>query len=198
MSLSHQPWSVHTSAYDRAQARQGKSIPSAAFDLKPVPTEEAGRRIRDTPVQQLREEQKSKRRNPTGKRIRRDGWLSPLRLAPDVLADEPQLHTEGLRSSDKGFLHLSWRQYKRLLDWTSQRTSSGATTAKEIPKAIAKTLSELGIDASMWRDLVWDWQKYFGKSVCVGRPESLRDHADQAGRHHYRGQRSVGCCFADR
>ncbi|MEM1228373.1 MAG: hypothetical protein AAGJ40_22000, partial [Planctomycetota bacterium] len=55
---------------------------------------------------------------------------------------------------------------------------------------------ELGIDASMWRDLVWQWQMYFGKSACVGRPESMREHAAQSGRHHYRGQRSVRCCFA--
>ncbi|MEM8669486.1 MAG: hypothetical protein AAGG48_18315 [Planctomycetota bacterium] len=22
----------------------------------------------------------------------------------------------------------------------------------------------------MWRDLVWDWQRYFGKSACIGVP----------------------------
>ncbi|MFK8113106.1 MAG: transposase, partial [Rubripirellula sp.] len=188
--------SLHTSAYDRAHARQGESIPSAAFDLKPIPTEEAGRRIRETPVEELRAQKKAKQRNPTGKRIRRDGWLSPLRLSRDVLADQPEVHTKGLRSSDKGFLHLDWGQYKRLLDWTAQRSQAGATAVQEIPAAIARTLAELGIDASMWRDLVWDWQKYFGKSVCVGRPESIREHAQATGRHHYRGQRAVGCCFA--
>ncbi|MEM6779447.1 MAG: hypothetical protein AAF670_17470, partial [Planctomycetota bacterium] len=138
---------------------------------------------------------RSKRRHRTGKRIRRDGWLSPLRLTPEVLSGEPEVHSGGIRSSDKGFLNLNWGQYKRLLDWTASRTQPGATALKEIPKAIARTLGELGIDASMWRDLVWQWQMYFGKSACVGRPESMREHAAQSGRHHYRGQRSVRCCF---
>ena len=188
--------SVHTSAYDRIEGSKGEKIASAAFDLKPVPTQEAAKKIREPPVDELRQERKTKRRNPTGKRIRRDGWLSPLRLKPEVLSNQPEVHTAGLRSSDKGFLSLNLSQYKRLLDWTAQRTRSGATAVKEIPPAIARTLGELGIDASMWRDLVWEWQKYFGKSVCIGRPESIREHAEQTGRHHYRGQASCKACFA--
>ncbi len=43
----------HTSAYDRSKARRGAEIPSAAFDLKPIPTDEAGKTIRDTPVDEL-------------------------------------------------------------------------------------------------------------------------------------------------
>ncbi|WP_044302688.1 transposase [Rhodopirellula sallentina] len=186
---------VHTSAYDRIEGSKGGMISSAAFDLKPIPTEEAARKIRETPVEALRGERKAKRRNPTGRRIRRDGWLSPLRLKPDMLSDQPEAHTGGLRSSDKGFLHLSLKQYKRLLDWTAKRTENGTTSVQEIPKAIAKTLAEVGIDAAMWRDLVWDWQKYFGKSVCVGRPESMREHAEQTDRHHYRGQALGKACF---
>ena len=187
--------SVHTSAYDRIEGSKGEKIPSAAFDLKPIPTEEAARKIRDTPVETLREERKAKRKNPTGRRIRRDGWLSPLRMQADALADQPQVHTDGLRSSDKGFLHLTLSQYKRLLDWTAQRTGAGATAVQDIPKAIAKTLADVGIDAAMWRDLVWDWQKYFGKSACVGRPESMREHAERSNRHHYRGQAIGKACF---
>lgn len=185
--------SVHTSAYDRIEAGKGESIPSAAFDLKPIPTEEAGRKIRETPVDELREERKSKRRNPTGKRIRRDAWLSPLRMNPKVLSDDPQVHSKGVRSSDRGFLNVSWPDYKRLLDWTASQCVEGVTAV--VPAGLAKTLTELGIDASMWRDLVWNWQKYFGKSVCVGRPESIRAKAESIGKHHYRGQASVSACF---
>ncbi len=54
--------SVHTSAYDRIEAGKGKEISSAAFDLLAVPTEEAGRQIRQTPVEGLRQKRKAKRR----------------------------------------------------------------------------------------------------------------------------------------
>ena len=186
--------SVHTSAYDRIEGSKGEKIAAAAFDLKPVSTEEAGRRIRETPVEELREQRKTKRKNPTGRRIRRDGWLSPLKLNQKLLSSEPQVHTKGLRSSDRGFLNLGWAAYRRLLDWTA---GLGESNSESKPSAsILKLFAELGIDAAMWRDLVWDWQKYFGKSVCVGRPESMREHAEQTGRHHYRGQAIGKACFA--
>ena len=72
---------VHTSAYDRLQGAQGQEMESAAFDLVPITTEEAGKAIRETPVAELKEARKAKRRNPTGRRVRRDGWLSPLSLS---------------------------------------------------------------------------------------------------------------------
>ncbi|MGB7344584.1 MAG: hypothetical protein WBD20_10245, partial [Pirellulaceae bacterium] len=43
--------SPHTSAYDRIEGQKGQRIDSAAFDLKPIATEEAGRKIRDTPLE---------------------------------------------------------------------------------------------------------------------------------------------------
>lgn len=186
--------SVHTSAYDRIEADKGRQIASAAFDLKPIPTEEAGRKIRETPVDQLRQKRKSKRRNPTGRKVRRDGWLAPLTMKRDKLASDAEVHSKGFRSSDKGFLNLDWADYKRLLRWTAKQSAAGVTT--KLPRSLAKTVGELGIDASMWRDLVWDWQKYFGKSSCVGRPESMKADAERTGHHHHRGQASVSCCFS--
>ncbi len=184
----------HTSAYDRSEAHRGETVPSAAFDLKPIPTDEAGRKIRQTPVGQLRAERKSKRRNPTGRKIRRDDWLSPLTLSPDQLSDQPQVHTGGIRSSDRGFLNISWKDYWDLLRWTAKQSIEDVKS--EVPEALRVTLKELGIDLSMWRDLVWNWQKYFGKSICVGRPDSIKQHAERSGKHHHRGQASVAGCFA--
>jgi REP element-mobilizing transposase RayT len=183
----------HTSASDRAKARRGAELSSAAFDLKPVPTEEAGQKIRSTPVEKLRQERQVKGRNPTGKRIRRDDWLSPLTLDRETLSDEPQVHTGGVRSSDRGFLNLSWAEYWRLLRWTA--SSGGESRGGDLPKPLTKTLSAIGIDLSMWRDLVWNWQKYFGGAVCVGRPESMKEHAKRSGRHHHRGQAIAAACF---
>jgi REP element-mobilizing transposase RayT len=185
--------SEHTSAYDRAKARRGAEISSAAFDLKPIQTEEAGRKIRDTPVEELRKERKAKRKNPTGKRIRRDAWLSPLTLDEQTLSSEPQVHKEGLRSSDRGFLNLDWKAYWELLRWTAAEHSG--ELASKIPRKVAGILGQLGINAAMWRDLVWDWQKYFGKTACIGRPDSIREHAEQSGLHHHHGQASVKPCF---
>lgn len=183
----------HTSAYDRSKGRRGEKMASAAFDLKPIPTEQAGRKIRQTPVDELREQRKAKRNNPTGRKIRRDDWLSPLTLSPDELSDQPQVHTEGLRSSDKGFLNLAWSDYWELLRWTA--TGPIGDAAARLPKRLSGLLSHLGIDLSMWRDLVWNWQKYFGHSICVGRPESIKRHAAEGGRHHHRGQAKAAGCF---
>ncbi|TWU01637.1 hypothetical protein [Neorhodopirellula pilleata] len=183
-----------TSAYDRAEAQKGEQVDSAAFDLKPIPTEEAGRKIRETPVDDLRKERKAKRKNPTGRRILRDAWLSPLTMKPDILSGEAEVHSGGVRSSDRGFLSLSWKDYWELLCWTAKQSVQGVKA--EVPPRLAKCLAALGIDVSMWRDLVWNWQRYFGKSACVGRPESMKQHAEQTGRHHYRGQGSGAACFA--
>lgn len=183
-----------TSAHDRAESCGGAKVDSAAFDLKPVATQESGRKIRDTPVEKLREERRTKRKNPTGRRIRRDAWLSPLTLKRQVLSDDPEVHTGGIRSSDRGFLDLSWTDYWELLRWTAGQGDGDLKPT--IPGTLAKRLAELGIDVSMWRDLVWNWQRYFGKSACVGSPESLKQHAEQTGRHHYRGQAKAASCFA--
>jgi hypothetical protein len=185
--------SVHTSAYDRIEATKGKQIDSAAFDLKPVSTEAAGQAIRDTPVEELKQKRRAKRRNPTGRRIRRDDWLAPLTLEASKLSADPQPHSGGIRSSDRGFLNVSLRDYLGLLRWTAKQSVEGM--AVKVPPSLAKTLSALGIDASMWRDLVWNWQRYFGKSSCVGSPESLKAAAAGSGQHWHRGQVSAANCF---
>ncbi|KAA1258551.1 hypothetical protein LF1_10710 [Rubripirellula obstinata] len=186
--------SIHTSAYDRIEAEKGKQIPSAAFDLKAIPAKEAGRKIRETSVEELKQERKEARKNPTGRKVRRDGWLAPLSMTHGTLESDPEVHQDGFRGSDKGFLNIDWKDYKRLLRWTARQGVEGVTS--KVPSAMAKTLQELGIDALMWRDLVWNWQKYFGKSSCVGRPESMKADAERIGHHHHRGQASVAECFA--
>ncbi|TWU33672.1 hypothetical protein Q31b_57290 [Novipirellula aureliae] len=185
--------SVHTSAYDRIEADRGRRIDSAAFDLKPIPTEEAGKIIRTTPVEELRTQHSEKRRNPTGRKIRRDEWLAPLTMDPSNLSKDAEVHTNGYRSSDKGFLNLAWSDYKRLLRWTAKQNL--AEMAGKVPASLAKRIAEIGIDVSMWRELVWNWPKYFGNSGCIGRPDSMKADAEQHGHHHHRGQASVACCF---
>ena len=129
---------VHTSVYDRLQAEQGKLIDSAAFDLVPITTEAAGKAIRETPVDELRKQHKAKQHQPTGRKVRRDGWLSPLTLDAHILSLEPQVHSDGLRASDKGFLQVSWRDYLSLLGWTAKQGIDGLTT--KVPKQLAELL----------------------------------------------------------
>jgi hypothetical protein len=185
--------SEHTSAYDRIEAGQGKQIPSAAFELVAIPTPEAGKRLRATPVGVLGQQRRAKRRKPTGRRVRRDGWLSPLTLDPKTLSLDAQVHRDGMRASDKGFLHVSLRAYLRLLRWTASQGVEGMEA--KVPAPLASVLKDLGIAASMWRDLVWNWQRYFGRSTCAGRPDSMADDAKRSGKRWHRGQRAAAGCF---
>ena len=180
--------SEHTSAYDRGS--KGKQIKSAAFVFKPVATQ-ARVSARLPLINSVTEERKRKRANPTGRQVRRDGWLAPLTLQPNKLASDAESHKQGFRASDRGFLHLSIREYLRLLRWTARQSEN----ASRIPDSVSRILTELGVDASMWRDLVWNWQKYFGKSACVGRPESMQADAARSGKHWHRVQASLSSCF---
>ena len=188
----------HTSAFDRIEGEKGQTIDSAAFDLKPVDREEAAREICETPVETLRAKRRRKKRRPTGRRIRRDAWLAPLTLAEDRLSGDPQVHTDGLRSSDRGFLTLGWKPYLELLRWTAAQSAMAAgvsSAVEKVPASLAKTLSALGIDASMWADLVWNWPRYFGRTTCVGSPEAMKRDAAERGIQHHRGQVAVAPCF---
>ena len=187
-SPDHSP---HTSAFDRIEAGKGKRIASAAFDLQPIPTAEEAKQLRETPLDERRQQRRAKRRSPTERNILRDAWLAPLTLQPSTLSTDPQTHTAGFRSSDRGFLSLSIGDYLRLLRWTARQGVGG----KKVPAGLARMLTALGIDASMWRDLVWRWKQYFGRSSCVGRPESMRADAARTKHQWHRGQASASTCF---
>ena len=190
--------SVHTSAYDRIEGEKGAEIESAAFDLVAIDQEEA---IKLRRAAALSAEGKRKRRRTTSqpKRVKRDGWLAPLSLGRK-LASDPELSRSGLRASDKGFLNLPWREYLELLRWTSQEQPSiGAGRNKRskesVPSTVSRSLSRLGISASMWRDLVWNFKRYFGRSGCAGSPQAMSAEAAKHKRSWYSGQRQVQACF---
>jgi hypothetical protein len=186
--------SQHTSAYDRIKGGKGQQIDSAAFDLVPVPTAQAGEEIRDTPVDELRQKRRAKRRNPTGQRIRRDAWLAPLTLRSTSAAQDPELNREGVRASNKGFLDISLEDYLRLLRWTGRQRDEGS--GRQVPTSMKPVLARLGIDLAMWRDLVWNFKRYFGQSCCAGSPPGMSAYAESNGRLWARGQAGVAECFA--
>ena len=184
----------HTSAYDRIKGKRGQQIPSAAFDRISISNEEASHQIRNTTTEERQRKRSTKRRNSTGKRIVRDSWLAPLPLSANKLSQDPEVHTNGIRASDKGFLNMGVDSYLDLLKWTAQQRIADAV--KAIPKRMQALLSDLGIEANMWRDLVWNYKRYFGGSSCAGSPDSMAEHAEAIGKRFHRGQRRALECFA--
>jgi REP element-mobilizing transposase RayT len=184
--------SVHTSAYDRIEAEKGSEIESAAFDLVAVDSKEAVKALRETPMSVRRSKNRITRQGAKPKRVKRDSWLAPLSLGRR-LASDPEVCRSGLRASDKGFLNLPWREYLELLRWTSQQKTSGEVT--EVPRQVSRSLSRLGIASSMWRDLVWNFKRYFGRSSCAGSPQAMLADAAKHEKSWYSGQRQAAACF---
>jgi REP element-mobilizing transposase RayT len=180
---------THTSAHDRIHAGKGKLINAAAFDLIPITNKEAGDKIKNTPIDELKKQRNAKKRNPTGRRIACDAWLSPLTLDKQILSLDPQVHGDGLRASERGFLQIAWADYLALLNWTAQQGIDGITAT--VPAKLATVLASLGIDSVMWRDMVWHFKKYFGRSTCIGSPAAMDEDAKKSGKRWHRGQRAA-------
>jgi len=183
--------SLHTSAYDRIQALQGATIPSAAVDFVAIETEEAGRILRTSTPDQLRK-RKANAKKRRGNSILRDAWLSPLTLN-ERAATGPQSSGSGVRASDKGFLSLKLSDYLKLLDWTGRER--GSVQKAELPSHLDPILKRIGIDGRMWCDLVWNFKKYFGRGSAVGSPASMKESASNRNRKFTRGQNAAACCF---
>jgi len=183
--------SLHTSAYDRIQAIQGATIPSAAVDLVAIETEEAGRILRTSTPDQLRK-RKADAKKGRGNSILRDAWLSPLTIN-ERAATGPQPSNSGVRASNKGFLSLKLGDYLKLLDWTGRQR--GSVQKAEIPSDLDPILKRIGIDGRMWCDLVWNFKKYFGRGSAAGGPKSMKESASQRNRKFARGQNAASCCF---
>ena len=128
-------------------------------------------------------------------RERPDAWLAPLEISPrDPVG--PRCNRQGVRSSDKGFLSMPLAQYLKLLDWTGRQ--SRVDKRGKIPQELAPIFERLGIEPTMWSELVWGFSKYFGRSRAAGSPEGLRAESRRSNRHWVRGQRAVGVCFVPR
>jgi REP element-mobilizing transposase RayT len=182
--------SVHTSAYDRIRADQGEQVDSAAHETFPIAVESAAEEIRSTPVAD-RKRNIARRKKQTGRRMPRDAWLAPLTLS-ERGRPSPKPSQSGVRASDKGFLAMAFGDYLKLLDWTGRQGRKDKRG--KIPASVAPILQRLGIEGSMWCDLVWNFRRYF--SGVAGSPESLRNSAAESGRHWHRGQRRAATCFA--
>jgi hypothetical protein len=181
---------VHTSAYDRIAALQGKTIPSAAAELVAMEPEEKGKIIR-TSTQEMLRKRKAEMKKKRGQSILRDAWLAPLAL-DERGKPGPQVCKSNIRASDKGFLSIKLEGYLKLLDWTGRQRSGEKAS---IPAELLPILDRLGIAGEMWRDLVWNFKRYFGRSSAAGSPQSLKDSAAKRNREFAHGQKLVRKCF---
>jgi len=75
------------------------------------------------------------------------------------------------------------------LIWTAKQGIDGVVA--KVPPQLAELLTSLGIDWTMWRDMVWHFKKYFGRCSCIGSPEAMAADALKSGKRWHRGQRAV-------
>ncbi|MEQ9587243.1 MAG: hypothetical protein RJS97_04745 [Parvibaculaceae bacterium] len=106
------------------------------------------------------------------------GWLQPVALEPKRKAVRDK--STGRRTSNKGFLSMTVAEYLDLLDWTG-RQIRGDGKSGTIPADLEPVFERVGISPEIWVDCV----KRFGKwhASGVGRPESLKRHAERIGRN---------------
>lgn len=87
--------------------------------------------------------------------------------------------TAGVRARVEGFLQLNWQDYLGLLRWTAKQEAGGVVA--RVPPQLATVLASLGIDAAMWRELVWYFNKYFGRGSCAGSSAAMAADAQRNG-----------------
>lgn len=198
--------SKFTSAFDRIQSVKGREIDSAAAEPAKSSIYEKALESTLAKAQENGDEKlvsktqheiailKNKKEEQAKKKVRiaRDGWLAPLELNERGPLG-PQASRSRIRASDKGFLSLRLADYLKLLDWTGRQGRADKRGA--IPGSLKPILERLGIEASMWCDLVWSYKKYFGRSPAAGKPESIKAEAQRRGRRWMSGQRGASECF---
>ena len=122
-----------------------------------------------------------------------DDWLCPLTIQED---DPSQLGAVRARlpwrASDKGLLAISLEKYLELLDWTGRQIRSPSQGS--IPASLAPILERLGIRAEHWTESVRRFDRRFGH--IVGSLARLREAANRAGRHWFRGATACAALFA--
>jgi hypothetical protein len=194
--------SKFTSVHDRILGSRGEKMTSSAAAMKMIPREEAAKLIKSSTPEQLRRMRKEARQRK-GPQVLRDAWLAELTLtqpSPGKLTQSTTTTISGrsssstsLRASEKGFLSMSWQDYLALLDWTGRSRREGKRGS--IPENLQPILARLGIESTMWSDLVWDYKRYWGKSSGAGSPKSMQERAAAKHRSHIPGQRAVARCF---
>ena len=115
-----------------------------------------------------------------------DGWLCELTLEKGLAADvrKATVATTRRRASDKGLLPITLDEYVQLLDTSGRMVREGKTGA--IPDHLAPILDRLGVTATLWGQLITQFDQWFGH--VVGSVNRLTERAVRAGRRWYAGR----------
>lgn len=115
--------------------------------------------------------------------------LAPVDLQERTAPTGPDVHTEGYRCSNRGFLPMSAAEYLQLLDWTARQDRPGKTGAT--PQHLPPLFERLGINAEIWCTLVRDFGRLF--SVVAGKPQRIDEHRSRLKNceHRYRARRQA-------
>ncbi len=184
----------HTSAYDRIEGAKGNKVKALVIEQIPDIEEECVDETQPASTEETETAQAGTVGLYGTKEVLRDAWLAPLTMDPAVLSQDPQVHQDGVRASDKGYLNMSLDDYLKLLEWTAT-LGRDAAVSSQVPEQLAELISRLQIEPSMWRELVWNFKDYFGHSGCAGSPEAMKQDASRAGLKWHVGQRRAKECF---
>jgi hypothetical protein len=124
----------------------------------------------------------------------REEWLVPLTMKPTDRGRVLPSRSHA-RASDLGFLSIEWDDYRELLRWTSLQREPVKKTL--MPMELVFILRGLGIESSMWVDLILGYMKYFGQGRAAGSPQSLKRSAQSHDCKFFRGQSAVSRCFVN-
>jgi REP element-mobilizing transposase RayT len=106
---------------------------------------------------------------------RRDAWLAPFELHERSadLSSIGQGSRSGLRTSDVGFLPMTFDDYLRLLDWTRRqiRPANGSIASEQAPIEQPAILTRLGISMAAWLRLATRFGRLFQR--VAGAPQSV-------------------------
>ncbi|TWU06509.1 transposase [Stieleria varia] len=116
-----------------------------------------------------------------------DSFLSPVEI--DEAEDEvgPVPSQSGKRCSDKGFLWFSLERYLELLDWTAREIADGKRG--QTPQHLAPILQRLGLESSVWCELVADFGKLF--KTVAGSPCTVDEYRSCQTKRRFRLPRRI-------
>jgi len=148
---------------------------AAYVDLNPVRA-----KIAETPeqsdytsvqdrIKSLREQQAKDEKLLPGI-CRSDDFLSPV-YQSERAAPGPKVSKSPHRASDKGFTWIKLENYLSLVDWTGRQIRRGKRG--RIPASCQPILKRLGLDRSIWCDLVENFGRLFKR--VAGREDQLTD-----------------------
>ncbi|WP_146520583.1 hypothetical protein [Stieleria varia] len=116
-----------------------------------------------------------------------DSFLSPVEIDEAAEQPGPNLSKSGSRCSEKGFLWFSKERYLELLDWTARQIADGKPG--RTPDGLAPILKRLGLESSVWCELVTDFGKLF--KTVAGNPFHVDAHRSRQTQRRFRVSRRV-------